>query len=72
MSGNNGNRGRVPYASGKRTPWQPGDEVAGFDPLWPEGGGVECQEVSARSISSNFVISVCVGRGAAQKYLFWS
>ena len=44
----------------------------GGRPLWAGGGGVECQEVSARSISSNFVISVCVGRGAAQKYLFWS
>lgn len=30
------------------------------------------QEERARSISSSFVISVCVGNGAAQKYLFWS
>src|SRR5438445_7707807 len=44
--------------------------------LWPHlnfiVAGFECQEERARSISSSFVISVCVGNGAAQKYLFWS
>jgi hypothetical protein len=34
--------------------------------------GFECQEVRARSISSSFVINARVGKGAAQKYLFWA
>jgi hypothetical protein len=50
--------------------------LAGFNRLWPDlnltVAGFECQEERARSISSSFVISVCVGNGAAQKYLFCS